>query len=252
MLFIFRKLRRSFFPLRQKEGSAGHVLPGKVRTYVAYAIGEIVLIVVGILIALQIGERNAGRKDRAKELDILRSLAKNLEINIQTFEANIEALHDYNKSSEIVLKTLDEKLPYTETLNVHFHKARVSKDERFISQTGYEQFKNAGFSIVRNDRLKDEVIGLFESTYPRNLLDYDQVNKEYVPVVDHIVPLFIYAGDSKGLEPVDFEALYDDNYYINWIRAYMKGRKDLITIETDVSSETQKVLNLLQAELNKK
>ena len=44
MLFIFRKIRRSFF------------LPGKVRTYLAYAVGEIILIVVGILIAVQIGD----------------------------------------------------------------------------------------------------------------------------------------------------------------------------------------------------
>jgi hypothetical protein len=42
MLFIFRKLRRSFF------------LPGKVRTYVAYAVGEISLIMVGILLAFSV------------------------------------------------------------------------------------------------------------------------------------------------------------------------------------------------------
>jgi hypothetical protein len=51
MLLIFRKLRRSFFPLR--DSSAGHVLPGKVRTYLAYALGEIVLIMAGILLALK-------------------------------------------------------------------------------------------------------------------------------------------------------------------------------------------------------
>ncbi len=44
MLLILRKIRRSFF------------LPGKVKTYLAYAVGEIVLIVVGILLALQISE----------------------------------------------------------------------------------------------------------------------------------------------------------------------------------------------------
>ena len=70
MLFIFRKLRRSFFPLRQ-EGSEGHVLPGKVRTYFAYAIGEVVLIVIGILIAVEIGEWNQARQDDAEETAIL-------------------------------------------------------------------------------------------------------------------------------------------------------------------------------------
>jgi hypothetical protein len=52
MLFILRKLRRSFF------------LPGKLRTYLAYAIGEILLIVIGILVALQILKFFHGGLDR--------------------------------------------------------------------------------------------------------------------------------------------------------------------------------------------
>jgi hypothetical protein len=56
MLFIFRQLRRSFF------------LPGKLRTYAAYAVGEILLIVVGILIAVQISDWNEDRKAQV-ELD---------------------------------------------------------------------------------------------------------------------------------------------------------------------------------------
>ena len=64
MLFIFRKIRKSFF------------LPGKVRTYLAYAIGEIVLIVVGILIALQISNWNQERNDRLEEAEILAGLQR--------------------------------------------------------------------------------------------------------------------------------------------------------------------------------
>ena len=67
MLFIFRKLRRSFF------------LPGKVRTYLAYAVGEIVLIVVGILLAVQISESNQARKDREEEQRILQDLTEELQ-----------------------------------------------------------------------------------------------------------------------------------------------------------------------------
>jgi hypothetical protein len=78
MLHFFRHIRRSFFPLRQ-EGSAGHVLPGKVRTYLAYAFGEIILIVVGILLALQISEWNQARKDRAEEQEILSGLKSEFE-----------------------------------------------------------------------------------------------------------------------------------------------------------------------------
>jgi hypothetical protein len=76
MLFIFRKLRRSFF------------LPGKVRTYCAYAAGEIVLILVGILLALQISEWNQERKDRAEETEILVRLQAEFEGNQEQLEEN--------------------------------------------------------------------------------------------------------------------------------------------------------------------
>ena len=66
MLFIFRKLRRSFFQ------------PGKVRTYIAYAIGEIALIMIGILLALQVSDWNQTRKDRAEETEILLKLKVDL------------------------------------------------------------------------------------------------------------------------------------------------------------------------------
>ena len=69
MLFIFRKLRRSFFQ------------PGKVQTYLAYAAGEIILIVLGILLALQISEWNQFRTDRVEEKQILMRLKAEFQEN---------------------------------------------------------------------------------------------------------------------------------------------------------------------------
>ena len=78
MLFIFRKLRRSFF------------LPGKVRTYVAYAFGEVVLIVVGILIAVQIGEWNQDRADTRLEYSYIEQLILNFESDTGRAETQTE------------------------------------------------------------------------------------------------------------------------------------------------------------------
>jgi hypothetical protein len=82
MLHFFRHIRRSFF------------LPGKVRIYFAYAFGEIVLIVVGILIALQIGEWNQARKDRAEETQILLQLKTDFKVNQDYLQQNESSLTD--------------------------------------------------------------------------------------------------------------------------------------------------------------
>ena len=60
MLSIFREIRKSRI---QSEGtSKGFSLNGK---YLVYALGEIVLVVVGILIALQVNNWNENRKSNA-------------------------------------------------------------------------------------------------------------------------------------------------------------------------------------------
>ena len=48
-----------------------------------YAVGEIVLVVIGILIALQINNWNEWRKDRVKEKSILLELKETVDQNIE-------------------------------------------------------------------------------------------------------------------------------------------------------------------------
>ena len=58
----------------------------KTGRYLRYAIGEIVLVMIGILLALQINTLNENRKLRAQEIAILQELEKNLSSNIKFIE----------------------------------------------------------------------------------------------------------------------------------------------------------------------
>ena len=80
MLFILRQLRR--LELRQRSGR-----------YFLYAFGEIILIVVGILIALQIQNWNQQRLDKIEERYLLEELVDNLNQEAERFEEGI-ALQD--------------------------------------------------------------------------------------------------------------------------------------------------------------
>ena len=122
MLFIFRKLRRSFFPLRQ--GSEGHVLPGKVRTYCAYAVGEIALIMIGILLALQVSDWNQARKDSGNAKQMLLNLQSEFNTNLsevdrvliqqkRSFDATVQLYAAIEKSIEIDKEILDGLVGWT-------------------------------------------------------------------------------------------------------------------------------------------
>ena len=54
---------------------------GKMGKYFKYAIGEILLVMVGILLALQVSNWNQNRMDRIKELSILTSIHAEFKAN---------------------------------------------------------------------------------------------------------------------------------------------------------------------------
>lgn len=53
--------------------------------YLLYAIGEILLVVFGILIALEVNNWNQQRQERAEEIEVLKSVQKDLALTIEEF-----------------------------------------------------------------------------------------------------------------------------------------------------------------------
>ena len=101
MLFILRKLRRSFFQ------------PGKLQTYIAYAIGEVLLIVIGILIALQIQNWNEEKRDANERQRLVAQLIHDFEVTKQRILAGREeAAFTLMHGSFLMLSDpLDESIP---------------------------------------------------------------------------------------------------------------------------------------------
>ena len=93
MLRFFRKIR---FDLMEKNKS------GK---YLKYAIGEIVLVVIGILIALQINNWNENQKLKKEETKLLNALVKEIEANSAVVDSTINDNDTILKISSKYLKT---------------------------------------------------------------------------------------------------------------------------------------------------
>ena len=66
MIKLFRKIRQNL------------IMENKTSKYFKYAIGEIVLVVIGILIALQINNWNENRKLQQREVQILNEIKSDL------------------------------------------------------------------------------------------------------------------------------------------------------------------------------
>lgn len=94
MIKFFRNIRQSL------------IKEGKTTNYLKYAIGEIVLVVIGILIALQINNWNTKRLEKIEEIGLLLKLQSE-------FETNQENLKFILKEQENVIENLRYLLSHT-------------------------------------------------------------------------------------------------------------------------------------------
>jgi hypothetical protein len=238
MLTFLRKIRKSLID------------SGSARKYILYAIGEIALVVIGILIALQINNWNEWRKDRVKEKEVLEDVLKNLIRNNEIIRSSLNMMDGFDKSSEIVLWTIREKKPYVDSLNAHFFHSTRSGGLLFpLSTEGYESYKNSGFDIIQSKLLKDQILKLFEVTY-KTIKEKTQWTMDMVVVYDEYFHSIFTAVKRDEYIPIDYEALLNDLRYqglIVNIKEMIRGWYKVDVIEALESSEI--LIKVIQNEL---
>lgn len=99
MIRFFRTIRQKLFA------------QGRVVRYLTYAIGEIVLVVIGILIALQINNHNEQLKVLAKEQKYLASLKEEFEFNKVQLEKVVTSNAKFGDAARELLKFAGPAVP---------------------------------------------------------------------------------------------------------------------------------------------
>lgn len=107
MFTLFKRIRERLLQSRQFS------------RYLLYALGEVLLVVIGILIALQINNWNEDRKNRHYELTMLSEVKTILERYLQIIQRVIPYVESVQHSiREVVLIKNDSELP-TDSLESH-------------------------------------------------------------------------------------------------------------------------------------
>jgi len=95
MLTFFKRIRRSLLS------------DNKHRKYLSYAIGEIILVVIGILIALQINNWNSERMDQENVKNFAKSLVDDLRGDINEIETRIIQVNKINRRIDSLIHVLN-------------------------------------------------------------------------------------------------------------------------------------------------
>ena len=204
MINFFRQIRQQL------------LTQNKVSKYLLYAIGEIVLVVIGILIALQINNWNEFKKDRAVEHKLLIQLKENLNTNLVRLKDELQKEQRSIAEINLIVEHIDHRRPYHDSLDTHFRKAFQSYDI-VLSTSAFEAIKSKGFEIIHSDALRNDIIELFDVSYSNLISQTVRLEDLFWP--SSVLPIlhthFRWQGNTT--KPVDYEALLDDKKYTNMI-----------------------------------
>ena len=140
MIKFFRHIRKSL--LKQN----------KMGKYFKYAIGEIILVVIGILIALQINNWNEDRKDDIFENEILTQIQANLVKDKLALENNIT---NAKSASTSIDKILAEDISQKVNDSIKYWLGDVVRFDRYRAlSNAYEVLKSQGIDKITNKRLQ--------------------------------------------------------------------------------------------------
>jgi hypothetical protein len=142
MLKFFRKIRQKLL----EDLPTGQV-GSKVTRYMAYAIGEIFLVVIGILIALQINTWNENRKEKNYLFKVYAQIRQDLQADTLNLRLSIEDLEAKNaRITEIIERSIPAT--YYDTLNESNYEA-CDKCISDITNLEPFQYLDKGYQLLK-------------------------------------------------------------------------------------------------------
>ncbi len=165
MIKFFRHIRKSLI----EENNMGK--------YFKYAIGEILLVVIGILIALQINNWNEDRKQRIKEVHYLENIKTDLNLNIEEIDQYIDKRTEQIASAQWILEHFEGR-PLTDLNRFNRETINIYTWQKFFqSDNTFQELRNSGnLAIISNDSIKDGLLDL-DNMYKK--LKYEEEHFRY-------------------------------------------------------------------------
>jgi hypothetical protein len=171
MISIFRKIRQKLLQQNQ------------FIRYLIYAIGEIFLVTIGILIALQVNNSNESRKARLSEHAVLKNLVQDLRADSLSFSDNLAILTKVNKLHQVLFeigvnhKDLEIENPNLIRFVIYYNPLAI-KNDPFIA------------GKVSDETIRKEIL-----TYSRLLKDLDDAYVQYAELIENRIRVFL--ADEK-------------------------------------------------------
>lgn len=203
MISLFRKLRQQLLS------------KSRFSKYLIYAIGEIILVVFGILIALQINNASENRKNRSFELKVLIELKSDLTSNLEELSQIRRDYEGFMSKSDSLTELL-ESGSFDPVLNskLLYGLDRGKFGVFNVSNTTYKFIENKGFELLSNDSTRIAITDMYERRI-YNVKNIETILFDFFR--DHTRPYMMkqFELPKSGIPLVRDVTVFKDHEFIN-------------------------------------
>ena len=204
MIKFFRKIRQKT------------LTENKFGKYLIYAIGEIALVMIGILLALQVNDWNETRKSIASEKRYVSDLIQDLKNDSIKLNQLDIFLKSKSVSKEKIVPLLQGNKVAIDSIEFHFAIQWAIRGRFTPTNITIEELKNSGgLNIIRDVNLRRQIVSLYNS-YSIEAFTEDVFNNASNKLLD------IAGAHFKSIMEPNIDEIYiaiEDNRFINGILA---------------------------------
>lgn len=178
-----RTMIKFFRQLRQKL-----VSEGKAAMYFKYAIGEIVLVVIGILIALSINQWNANRIQKNKEKVYIDNIQRDLTVQLELIDAQLAYEIQILSTATPLIRSYKEKQKFEVDSVFTSNLGKLSGRRTFVKHnpTFTELISSGNLDIFQSQAFKNSLIEFNQGIERTDLVlnkNNDYIDKVFIPDV---------------------------------------------------------------------
>ncbi len=223
------------------------------RKFLAYSVGEIFLITIGIMVALQVNNWNENRKLSQLEHKLLRELKENLKLDLNDIDLNLKANDQLVTIYGVVLKQLDENRPYHDSLGIYY--ASLLRHTSFMANvSAYENLKSLGFNLITDDSLRIMISSLYAAKY-KYITDFEQnyADKfQFEQIYPSVLKRVRIVRFRKEAYPFHPETLSSDDEFKELLRTNMVFRKYILGNYIEVDEYVNELIKRIDVYLDMK
>jgi hypothetical protein len=254
MINFLRRIRRNL------------INENKPNIYLIYAIGEVVLVVFGILIAFQIDNWNESRKTESVELRYLERLKTDLIQDSLYFNERIVESRKIIESNSEAIKTAYQNQRNIKDFQDLLNLSAFSAEYLTIQDNSFVEMTSGGkLNILKNEQLKIELIRYYKlsNVAAKHIKEYNDYSVTLLTYLNNSNPLFKYRpnsvirkifNDEKMFNDSDWEFINDptsDKFRTleNCLLTYVTKQYAFLRYFFDLGSESKLVIELIDEEL---